>query len=145
MTETLYGPTPVVNAYRAMIAENVPADIQVTVAQKEVTDRHINLWPGVPEVEALALAGGLRATLSLNCTSIALTVNDARLIGDRVRWLIAGRGARGGLLRRLSGPGFTVIDVRSSGGHSDSAAGLGQWIETFDIVYDGQSSVLSES
>lgn len=144
-TEGLYIPEPLLNGYRDMIQAEVPSDIVVGVSQTELTERAVNLWPTNPTIESWALAGALRARIRLQVTCIDTTVNGARMIGDRVRMLIAGRTARGALATRPDVDGFTVINVEAGEGRSDEQGGVGQWTEVFDILYDARSADIPQS
>lgn len=137
----LYIPEPLLNAYRDLIDSETPTDIIVTISQTELSERAVNLWPTSPEIESLALAGAMRSKLRIQVTSIDTSAAFARGTGDRVRFLIAGRGTRGQLLHRPTADGFTVIDAVASEGRSDEQGGIGQWTEVFEVLYDVSDAV----
>lgn len=144
-TESLYIPEALLNGYCDLIRANVPADIEVGVSMVELPGRAVNLWPGTPIIESLAMAGALRARLRIQVTSVDTTVDDARRVGDRVRMLIAGRTTRGAIATPPDVTGYKVVDVSASEGRSDEQGGIGQWTEAFDILYDAQGAVFGAS
>lgn len=144
-TEALYIPEPLINGYRDLITSIVPTDIAVTVSQTELDERAVNLWPGTPIIESLAMSGAMRARIRIQATSIDTSIIGARKIGDRVRMIIAGRTARGALATVPDVDGYTVIDVTATEGRSDEQGGVGQWTEVFEVLYDGSTPVSAES
>lgn len=137
--EGLYVPTPLVDGVAALLTSHLPADVEVDVNGDRVPARGVLLWAATPLVERLTMAGPTGATLRVTARSVDETPALARVLGDRVRLLLASLDIRGRHAYPIVVDGFKVDLVIASEGHSGNDAGIGQWTEVFTLHYQADA------
>lgn len=155
MTDVLYRPEPVLAWWASTVsaalaargltvraagaASTNPEHVTIGTALTDTPPRTVNFWPSSPELEALALAGGLRATLSGQVTVVGLDVNDARLLGGLVRSAFR-LGPRGAMVAPRTFAGGRVDTVTMTNGRADDSGGVATWTELYAIQYQASGA-----
>lgn len=90
-----------------------------------------------PTGQSFTLAGGPeKARMLVQATTVAATAGLARVAGDKVRRIAAGRDRRNRPTYPLDAVGYGFDPTVSLGdGHADTGSGVHSWVETFALTW----------